>query len=230
VYGQLESTAIDVQYRDTPGGSTASVASGVDPWGGHGFVLADAASLPVELARFEATASGASALLTWTTASETNNAGFVVEHRAGDGAFERIGYRDGAGTTTESQRYRYRTSRLAAGPHTFRLRQVDLDGRTTHSRTARVRVGPTGAYSVSGVAPNPVRSTGTVTVTVKQAQTVRAAVYDALGRRVAVLHDAPLPAHEPTTLRVGAGLPSGVYVLRAEGASFEATRKFVRVR
>ncbi len=40
-----------------------------------------AAALPVELALFEAHANGARALLTWTTASETNNAGFAVEMR-----------------------------------------------------------------------------------------------------------------------------------------------------
>jgi hypothetical protein len=86
------------------------------------------------------------------------------------------------------------------------------------------------AYEVSAVSPNPVKTTGTVSVTVREAQEVEVGVYNVLGQRVATLHDGSLPAEDPTTLTVGSALPSGVYFVRVNGESFSTTQKFVRVR
>ena len=191
---------------------------------------ATAAALPVELAHFDATLEDDAAVLTWTTASEVNNAGFGIEHKNGDDAFETIGYKDGAGTTSEPRTYRYQTSALAPGRHTFRLRQEDLDGSITYSTEITVEQTLSDAYSVSPVTPNPVSDNSTVSVTVQKTQDVRVGVYNVLGQRVALLHDRPVVASDPTTLTVGTDLQSGVYFLRVDGTSFSATRKFVRVR
>jgi hypothetical protein len=233
VYDHLEMNAKDVTRRVNENNRLEAIASGEDPWSGHGFVQATAAALPVELASFGATAAEARAVLRWTTASETNNAGFTVQHRRGDGPFRALGFVESkarAGTTTEPTSYRYRTPELRTGTHTFRLRQQDLDGTTAQSRTVTVAVTLSGTHRVSSVTPNPLRRSGTTTVTVGTAQRVHAAVYNALGQRVAVLHDGRLPADDPTTWRVGEGLQNGVYLLRVEGESFSTTRKFVRVR
>ncbi|PSQ71118.1 MAG: hypothetical protein BRD31_03020 [Bacteroidetes bacterium QH_2_64_26] len=230
VYNQLESNAEDVTLRQNRDGGSEPVSAGRDPWSGHGFVQATAAALPVELARFDAVVEGETAVLTWTTASETNNAGFGIEHRRGDGAFETMAFRDGAGTTSASQTYRYRTPALAPGTHTFRLRQEDLDGSATYSDERTVERTLSDAYSVSPVSPNPVSDEATVSVAVQEAQDVRVGVFNVLGQRVARLHDGPVAANDPTTLTVGTDLQSGVYFLRIKGDSFSATRKFVRVR
>ena len=231
LYRELERNAQDVTRRFDRTLNVAPTGPGVDAWSGHGFVRARSATLPVELTGFTAIVEQQSAVLTWTTASERNNAGFAVEHRAGDGSFTRIGFVEGAGTTAEPQRYRFRTDALSAGPHAFRLRQTDTDGSTTLSRPVTVRVALSGAFQLSGVQPNPVRQTARVTLTVDTQQPVRATVFNVLGQRVAVLHDESVPARDPHTFRIdGADLPSGVYFLRVDGASFTATRKFVRVR
>jgi hypothetical protein len=230
VYDQLESNAEDVTIRVNRNNNLESISSGVDSWSGHGFVQATAAALPVELARFDAVVEGETAVLTWTTASETNNAGFGIEHRRGDGTFETMAFRDGAGTISASQTYRYRTPALAPGTHTFRLRQEDLDGSATYSDERTVERTLSDAYSVSPVSPNPVSDEATVSVAVQKAQDVRAGVFNVLGQRVARLHDGPVAANDPTTLTVRTDLQSGVYFLRIKGDSFSATRKFVRVR
>jgi hypothetical protein len=58
-----------------------------------------------------------------------------------------------------------------------------------------------------------------VTVTLAAPGTVTAAVYDVLGRRVALLHEGALEAGSHALRLNGAGLPSGRYLLRvaAEG-------------
>ena len=230
VYGQLESNARDVTARQNRNGTLVSVPSGVDFWSGHGFMQATAATLPVALADFEAVVAEERATLTWTTRSETNNAGFGIEHKHGDDPFDTIAYVEGAGTTAEPRSYRHRTGPLAPGVHTFRLRQEDLDGSSTYSKEITLKRTLSTTHSVSAVTPNPVTDEAAVSVVVGESQPVRVAVYDVLGRRVARLHEGLMAANDPTTLTLGSTLQSGVYFLRVSGASFTTTRQFVRVQ
>ncbi|MEL6771233.1 MAG: FG-GAP-like repeat-containing protein [Bacteroidota bacterium] len=78
--------------------------------------------------------------------------------------------------------------------------------------------------------PNPFRNDATLALALPEAQAVRVALYDVLGREVALLHEGTTPAGT-LTLRVdGARLASGVYVARAEGATFAATQRLTRLR
>lgn len=187
--------------------------------------------LPVEIAAFSGVTDGTEATLTWSTASETNNAGFRLQHKVpGDSSFGRAAFVEGSGTTSRTRTYRHTLGDLAPGTHTFRLRQVDTDGTVHTGPATSVTVKMTATHSVTDVRPNPVRETGTVKVTVQESQPVRAAVYNVLGQQVSRLHDGPMAAQEPTTLTLGSDLSSGVYFLRVRGESFSSTKKFVRVR
>lgn len=187
--------------------------------------------LPVELAHFDVAADGDDALLTWATASETNNAGFEVEHRLATGAFEAVAFVAGAGTTAEPQQYQHRIAGLPAGTHTFRLKQVDFDGAFAYSEAVEVAVEVVGTYQLSEVYPNPFNPQTHLTLTLAIEQPVRAEVYTALGQRVAVLHDGRLAAGEPHTLRFDAAdLPSGLYLLRLSAPTFTATRTMTLLR
>ena len=65
----------------------------------------------------------------------------------------------------------------------------------------------------------------------RAAQDVTVAVYDVLGRRVAVLHDGPVAAGETERLRLtGQGLASGVYLVRVVGERFQTVRRLTLVR
>ena len=87
----------------------------------------------------------------------------------------------------------------------------------------------TAAFALA-VHPNPVAGTAAVTLARTQAGSVDAAVYDALGRRVAVLHEGPLPAGPHTLGLDVAGWAPGHYVVRvrAEGAAHAARFTVVR--
>src|SRR5690606_29042521 len=86
---------------------------------------------PVQLASFTATRDGEAVVLRWTTASETNNAGFEVQLLENSKSeiqnWTTLAFVAGAGTTAEAQAYTYRAEGLAPGTHRFRLRQVDYD-------------------------------------------------------------------------------------------------------
>lgn len=219
IYGDLRGTALDIG------------SSGGDNQSGYGFIQADQAALPVELVAFDAVADGRSVLLRWQTASETNNAGFRVQQRRGDGPFEPVGFVPGAGTTTETQAYQHRIDELAPWAYAFRLQQVDTDGTVHPSPVVEATVALDAPYQLSGVYPNPVRAAGTLELLVREPQTVHAVVYDAVGRRVQTLHAGPVDAHEPVPLTVGADkLPSGLYLIHVRGATFSATRRVTVVR
>ena len=73
------------------------------------------------------------------------------------------------------------------------------------------------------------RVTGTLALT--DAGPVRVEVFDALGRRVALLHDGPVAAGAVYPFEIDASTwPSGVYFVRARGAEFTLTRRVLRVR
>ena len=68
-------------------------------------------------------------ILQWITASETNNAYFIVQHTADPAlGFEDLGKVTGAGTTTTAQTYNYSHLTPVVGVNYYRLKQVDFDG------------------------------------------------------------------------------------------------------
>ena len=88
---------------------------------------------------------------------------------------------------------------------------------------------PEGASGLE-VYPNPARGAATVVLTLAEASEVRVVVYDVLGREVAVLAEGPLGAGEHALAFEVAGLPAGLYVVRAEGKGFTASRRVTVVR
>ncbi|MDX1547322.1 MAG: T9SS type A sorting domain-containing protein [Rhodothermales bacterium] len=185
-------------------------------------------ALPVELVSFTAQLDGRSATLQWETASETNNAGFEVEHRlagAPSKDWRRVGFVAGRGTTLEAQRYAYAVPELEAGRHVFRLRQIDYDGTFAYSPEVEIAVELPEAYVVSGLYPNPFNPQAQLSFGVKRGQQVEVSLYNVLGQRVRVLFSGQVGAEETRTLTVeGSGLESGTYVLRVVGEHFTDTQ------
>jgi len=99
--------------------------------------------------------------------------------------------------------------------------------------TVDIEPGPDGTPGTHAfrVAPNPFRDDARLTLEVAETQAVRVAVYDALGREVALLHDGALaPGRDHTFTLAGADLPGGVYVVRATGEAFSDTRTVTLAR
>ena len=86
-------------------------------------------------------------------------------------------------------------------------------------------------FRLSAPSPNPFRTETRLTLSVDAATTMSVAVHDALGRRVALLHDGDVRPGT-YTLRVDAGqLPPGLYLIRAtDGQGRSATRAVSLVR
>ncbi len=90
------------------------------------------APLPITLLRFEAIRQHERrVLLSWTTTSETNNAGFEVEWSGDAHTFNKITFVEGAGNSQTPQHYALEVTNASAAY--YRLRQLDTDGKFSYS-------------------------------------------------------------------------------------------------
>ena len=191
-------------------------------------------TLPVELTAFDATLDGRTTVLQWATASESNNAGFEVQHRAPDatsGAWTNAGFVEGNGSTTEPKQYSHRLADLAPGTHTFRLKQMDLDGSFEYSESVELDVHMATPFELAAPYPNPFRQQATFSLRVAESQRVDIVAYNQLGQRVATLHDGALtPNTKHTFALAGQRLASGMYFIQVQGETFRATERAILVR
>lgn len=152
-------------------------------------LMAERTPLPVELVSFTAEASEEIVLLTWSTATETNNYGFELQRRVfTDGGrelqpFAPVGFVPGHGSTLTAQHYEF-VDALPAGfcaagsMLVYRLRQIDMDGRSEFSPERELRIASASTHALSAY-PNPFTRELTVAGAVAGA---RARLVDACGR------------------------------------------------
>jgi hypothetical protein len=85
-------------------------------------------------------------------------------------------------------------------------------------------------YALGRSAPNPFTEATSISYEVPEAAHVRLAVYDVLGREVALLVDGAMDAGSHTVQFSGADLPAGTYVYRIQAGSFAATQQMMLVK
>lgn len=71
-------------------------------------------------------------MLNWTTLSEINNSGFVIErckvNVSNSGVWENAGFVTGNGTVNEPRYYSFSDNNLQTGSYKYRLKQTDFNG------------------------------------------------------------------------------------------------------
>ncbi len=97
--------------------------------------------LPIELLSFEGSLEGKNVRLDWQTASEKNNASFIVERSADNQTFTPISTLEGARQSDIVRAYQYTDAAPLKGINYYRLKQIDLDGHTTLLKTITVENG-----------------------------------------------------------------------------------------
>ncbi len=188
-------------------------------------------SLPVELTYFNADLDGRSVELSWETKSESNNAGFEVQHAWGQEGFETMTFIEGRGSSLEATQYQSRMDDLSPGIHNFRLKQIDLDGSFNYSSVVEVDVDFPGEFLLEAAYPNPFNPSTTIRFTSKDTESVSLELYDLTGKLVKVLFDGELTAGETQSIRIdGSALNSGSYLVRLIGPSFQGTEQIVLIK
>jgi hypothetical protein len=116
------------------------------------------APLPVTLKSFEARrTSKEKVALNWITSSESNNSGFDVQRKDGNGEWKTVSFvmsQARNGNSDNNLSYQYIDNNSTSGISQYRLRQVDIDRRATLSEVRSVR-GEEMAGNKVNVFPNP---------------------------------------------------------------------------
>ena len=184
-------------------------------------------TLPVELAPdFIAQVNENAVTLSWRTLSETNNAGFEIQHLV-DGSFVALGFVEGQGTTTAGQHYKFEVDDLPPGRHVFRLKQIDFNGTFEYSPEVFATVVLSDGHHLGAVYPNPLNPQARFSLTLAREQQVSIHVYDILGRQIATLYSGVLAPQESHAFLIESkNWAGGRYLLVAKGEFFSSSRSF----
>ena len=121
-------------------------------------IPSNGSSLPVSLVDFKGSAAGTINKLEWTTATETNNAGFELERSADGSRFSSLAYvasKAVNGTSSSSLSYSFNDVKPFTGNGWYRLKQVDKDGKATYSQVVLIKRTGVKAGFITSVFPNP---------------------------------------------------------------------------
>ncbi len=195
--------------------------------------------LPVELTSFRGTPTAQGVSLSWSTASERNNAGFILmRDDVAIASYQFSPALRGKGTTSSASTYAFLDANVEMGKtYTYRLRSVDFDG-TIHDYAPRVVVEvrepitpPVFEYNLEQNYPNPFNPTTNIKYSIRSAGLVSLKVYDLLGREVATLvNQVQQPGEYQVTFNASSLTASGMYIYRLQSGNFTRTMKMMLVK
>ncbi|MBK7160249.1 MAG: T9SS type A sorting domain-containing protein [Ignavibacteria bacterium] len=188
-------------------------------------------ALPVELASFTATTNRNAVSLNWSTATETNNAGFDVERKAATGTeWTKVGNVTGNGTTSEVRNYTF-TDRANTGTYNYRLKQLDVNGNFEYFNLSNeIEVGVPNSFDMSQNYPNPFNPSTKINYDLPVDGNVSIVLYDLTGRQVASIVNEVKTAGYYTVSFNASNLASGMYFYRISASNFVSTKKMVLVK
>jgi photosystem II stability/assembly factor-like uncharacterized protein len=205
---------------------------GVDG-GGYIVKYIDSSFIPVKLISFNAKVNNDIVTLSWITVTETNNKGFEIE-RLKDYKikrlknWEKIGYINGLGTTTEPKSYTFTDNNLSSGTYKYRLKQIDYDGRFKYSKELTVDINNPMKYYLSQNYPNPFNPTTKINFELPEQTNVKIMLYDIIGRDLKTLINKKLDAGFYTIPLKSDNLSSGVYFYRmTTSEGYTAVKKLI---
>lgn len=206
-------------------------------------------SLPVELSRWEGSSGQGDVKLEWTTESEIENQGFIIERKtAGEREFTTIAsyLTDqelmGQGSTTRQTDYLFIDGDVSVGQrYDYRLSDVDYKGKITpHESTSVVvtlddNTQQPGSLSLMHAYPNPFNPATTIEYAISQASQVNLTIYDLSGNRIAELVQGPQEAGWHSVVwnglnHEGQPIPTGVYLANLQDQSHSSVIKITYLK
>jgi Zn-dependent metalloprotease len=187
--------------------------------GFSGFGLSNApaiGALAVKLVQFTGKNTAQGNLISWQTATETDNAYFVLERSTNAQTFEGLTTIEGKGSTAETSNYQYVDTQIQPGQlYYYRLKDVSNSGKTNHSSIISVKATAAGQVTIY---PNPTEQLLNIQNDTAE-QLKNLTIYNTTGQRL--LH-IPLSKKQIDIRQ----LPQGSYVLYFEDANGKHQSKF----
>jgi hypothetical protein len=167
-------------------------------------------NLPIKLANFNAIIKPNGVQLDWTSVFESNSAHFGVEKSNDGKSFTTVGTVKAAGNSVNPLKYSF-TDEGFSGTAFYRLKLVDLDGRTEYSKTVYVNGGSNGSTGTLSVFPNPFRSDVQLKgINASDVNKSNIRVFSATGKTVA------FKVSGANSISIDPSVPAGVYFLQVK--------------
>lgn len=187
--------------------------------------------LPVELINFTSFRNGNNVVLVWNTAIEINNYGFDIERNIAQKGWEKIGFVKGNGNSSSPQKFSFTDFPHGAGSLSYRLKQIDFNGKYKYSNALNVETGhdlsqPT-EYKLSQNYPNPFNPSTRITYSLPFDGLVTLKVFDILGKEVTTLVNENKKAGSYAIMFDGNRLASGVYIGKMTSAHYTSSIKMI---
>ncbi len=188
--------------------------------------------LPVSLLFFKAAASNGDIQISWATAFETNNKGFVIERSVNGQLFTDVEFVKGKGNSRSTVYYNKTDmyAFLKTGTHTlyYRLKQIDLDGGISYSDIVRVTEKDMLKDEIT-IFPNPFfNETGieieSISATVSQVQ-----LFDNLGKLISDEVISIQAGKNYTKLKYVSGMAAGIYFVKVNLNGTSKTMKITKM-
>ena len=166
--------------------------------------------LPISLLAFTAKVSNKSQVqLSWETSSEQNNKFFDVERSVNGVSFSSILTENSKGNSTSIQAYTAEDNDPYIGIAYYRLKQIDIDGKTTYSKTIAVTI--ISSESELKAFPNPTTSILNLQIDNAATRKLVYALYTIDGRLIVQQN-----INNTTTTITTSSLANGTYLLHVK--------------
>ena len=188
---------------------------------------------PVELISFLGFQGNGKVYLNWQTETELNNLMFEVQRKVEDTDWLTIGYKPGAGTTTELQHYEYIDDcyGIPGGSNLlYRLKQVDFNGNYKYSNEISIDKLALKEHTLNQNYPNPFNPSTSISYSIPLQSLVEIKVYDILGRNIKTLVNEEKPAGAYLIEFNADGITSGIYFYTLKAGSFIQTKKMILIK
>jgi len=199
--------------------------------------VSDETALPVELASYGLENLDGGVSVNWSTATETDNLGFILERSTKpDSGFAQVASYlsspslKGQGTVSVETNYEYvdYANLMAGETYYYRLSDVDISG-TRHVLETKSITRPE-AYTLYQNYPNPFNPTTTIQFSLQKSGKTVLAVYDILGRKVATLLNREMKSGAHVINWNARNYASGVYFYRLQSGSFTQVKKMMLIK
>jgi hypothetical protein len=140
-------------------------------------------TLPVSLLSFNAAWQNEMIKLSWTTAAEINSHSTEIERSTGNSGYIKLGEVAAAGTSGSTQTYSFTDLSPAPGNNKYRLKMVDLDGRSVYSPIIALTKKVSGFQLISSY-PNPFEQELNIQVSADKNHPVELRLTDMAGKIV----------------------------------------------
>lgn len=188
------------------------------------------APLAVEWAYFHAESIEDHSLLHWTTTEEVNNDYFEIQRSHNSDTWITVGRITPEYVYANGNNYQFLDplARQAGEKLYYRIKQVDLDGKSSYSAIKEVKFGVEKSALVT-MGPLPIMEETYVEVNLIQMESVDLVIRDLSGRVVRSIRKEGLTGSN--VWKVGheiLSLPAAVYIMDIKGATFQESLKFTR--